>query len=205
MASNILEDLTPDTKRVAEKLIGLARARGIEVRVTSTLRTCEEQNRIYAQGRTDPGPIISGASGCRSWHTWGRAFDVLIEDPSIEGGIVMDGSDHRYDELGDIGHTLGLIWGGNFSWGRDAGHFEYHPGMTIDDVCPDTDPAACHTQIQRHNAQYAPPIDPGMQPVTVIESKSDSSFGSLLLSALIGAIVFQGVNLAVARYRKDKQ
>ena len=199
--SDKLDDLTPDTKRVAEQFIALARARNIQLRVTSTFRTCQEQNAIYSQNR--PGKTVTGASGCRSWHVWGRAFDVLIEDPSAPNGLVMDGSDHRYDELADIGKQLGLVWGGNFSWGRDAGHFEYHPGMVIDDVCPDKTPSACDEQVQRHNARYAPPVDPSIQPVTVIESQTDTSFGGLILSAFVGALVFQGVSLAIAKYRKQ--
>ena len=198
--SKSLDDLTPDTKRVAEHFLALAAARGINVRVVSTLRTCAEQNAIYAQN--EPGKVVTGASGCRSWHTWGRAFDVLIEDESMPDGIVWDGSDHRYDELGDIGKQLGMIWGGTFSWGRDAGHFEYHPGMSIDDVCPDPDPVACDEQIQRHNAKYAPPVDPSVQPVTVIESTKEAGFGGLLVSAVVGALVFQGVSFVVQKYRE---
>lgn len=202
MASASLEDLTPDTRRVAQRFIEKARARGIELRVVSTLRTCEEQNAIYAQGRTAPGPIISGASGCRSWHTWGRAFDVLIEG---ENGPVLDGADHRYDELGDIAKSMGMRWGGDFSWGRDAVHFEYHPGLEIDDVCPDPSPDACNTQIQQHNARYNPPVDPSVEPVAVFQhTNSGFGWGQVLLSAVIGAIVFQGVSLSIQHWNNNK-
>jgi peptidoglycan L-alanyl-D-glutamate endopeptidase CwlK len=205
MPSNSLDDLTPDTRRVANKFIELARARGIEVQVTSTLRTCEEQNAIYAQGRTEPGPVISGASGCRSWHTWGRAFDVLIKDDSQPNGLVMDGMDHRYDELGDIGKQLGMRWGGDFSWGRDAGHFEYHPGLEIDDVCPDEDPEACNRQIQQHNARYNPPVDPSAEPVVVFEqTKQGFGWSQVVLSAFVGAVVFQTVAIAVQKWNGKK-
>jgi len=202
MASTSLDDLTPDTKRVAEQFIELAKARNIDIKVVSTLRTCDEQNAIYAQGRSTPGSIISGASGCRSWHTWGRAFDILIRDPD---GLVTDGSDHRYDELGDIGKSLGMIWGGNFSWGRDAGHFEYHPGMTIDDVCPDKSPEACSAQIAKHNASYNPPVDPAVAPISYGEPKQDGfGLGHVVISAIIGAVVFQAVSFGIQAAVKRK-
>lgn len=201
MGSTSLEDLTPDTRRVAERFIDLAKARNIEVKVVSTLRTCDDQNAIYAQGRTAPGSVVTMASGCSSWHTWGRAFDVLIQD---EIGLVTDGADHRYDELGDIGKSLGMIWGGDFSWGRDAGHFEYHPGLKIEDVCPDDAPSACHEQISKHNAKYNPPVDPNVQPIVVNEMQSGASFGQIIVSALIGAIVFQTVSFGIQAYAKRK-
>lgn len=189
--STSLEDLTPDTKRVVDRLIELGRVRNIEVRISSTFRTCEEQAAVYAQGRTTPGVISSGASGCRSWHTWGRAVDLFI----VHDGKTVDSSDHRYDELGDIAKSLGMLWGGDFSR-VEKWHFEYHPGMVIDDVCPDSAQEACSEQIQRHNAKYAPPVDPSVQPVVGYDGSSAPGFSLtyIVASAAIGAMVFHMVN-----------
>jgi len=195
MGSNRLEDLTPDTRRVAEKLIQLASLRGIKIKVVSTLRSCEDQAKIYASNT--PEKKVTGASGCRSWHTWGRAVDVIILD---ENGKMVPGSDHKYDELGDIGKSLGMIWGGNFSWGRDAGHFEYHPGLSINDLCPDSSNEACQEQISKHNAQNSQPVDVVL--VNGAQNSNDLSMSKIIVSALIGSLVYQVINRTLSGGRK---
>lgn len=206
MASRSLDDLTPDTRAVAFRLIEIAKENGIDLRVVSTLRTCDDQNAIYNQGRTTPGPIISGASGCRSWHVWGRALDVMVVDD--DGKLVTNGRDPRYDQLGDIGRNLGMIWGGNFSWGRDAVHFEYHPNLTINDICPDRSPDRCQEQISIHNSQntqsppHIVPLPPNMQYVPIGTQERVSKgidFWSLFTSAFIGAMAFQLANKLITK------
>lgn len=53
-----------------EKVCGFARSVGIQVTVTSRLRTCEEQCTLYNAGRTTAAPNTSQ-------HEWGCAFDVV--------------------------------------------------------------------------------------------------------------------------------
>lgn len=162
MGSTRLEDLVPDARAKAEELIRKAGEQGIKLAVVSTRRTCADQRSIYAQGRTAPGAIISGADGCRSWHVWGRAVDVMVVDDN--GKWITNGWDKRYDQVGEIGESLGMIWGGKFSWGRDAGHFEYHPGVQrVSEVCPN--PADCEAAVAK-----AWPVD---VPETSDEEPSD--------------------------------
>jgi hypothetical protein len=117
--------------------------------------------------------------------------DLLLID---ENGKVISGSDHRYDELGDIGKSLGMRWGGDFAWGRDAGHFEYHPGLTIEEVCPDSSEELCYEQIARHNAQNTPPVDPVViQQVESTNNNAGISLGQILVSAAVGAVVYKAV------------
>ncbi len=73
-----MEGLTPDTAAMVGQLLEYARAQGYEPRVISGRRSCAEQDALYAQGRTTGGGRVTGARGCRSWHTWGRAVDVYI-------------------------------------------------------------------------------------------------------------------------------
>jgi hypothetical protein len=40
-----------------------------------------------------------------------------------------------YARLGAKWETMGGKWGGRF---KDPGHFEFHPGLTIEQVCPDS-------------------------------------------------------------------
>jgi peptidoglycan L-alanyl-D-glutamate endopeptidase CwlK len=119
-----LTELTPDTARAVRQLLSYGWSIGLPVEIICGLRTCEEQDELYAQGRTAPGRIVTGVPGCRSWHVHGRAVDLYAGgwDPEL------------YYELGRYWQELGGVWGGAFN---DYGHFEYHPGLVIGDVCPD--------------------------------------------------------------------
>src|ERR1043165_556102 len=55
-------------------------------RFTQTLRTFEEQNALYAQGRTKPGQIVTNAKGGQSYHNYGLAIDfALLIDKNGDG------------------------------------------------------------------------------------------------------------------------
>lgn len=87
---------------------------GIRVRVTSTRRSAEEQRRLYAQGRTEPGPIVTWT--LNSAHVSGRAFDV-----TVDGAPEYDDDPDAWEILGELGQGMGLDWGGAYG---DFGHFE---------------------------------------------------------------------------------
>ncbi len=195
MGSRSLEDLTPDTEIAARRLIQEAEDNGLSLLVVSTLRSCSEQDDIYAQGRTKPGPVVSNAPGCRSWHVFGRAIDILIRN--ADGTLQTRGDDPRYEVLGHIGVELGFIWGGK--WG-DPGHFEYHPGLRIEDMCPD--PADCEMAVARHGSggNYYIPDDLADE---TAEKAAGLSFTEVIISALVGAVVFQTVAFAARRVTKD--
>lgn len=89
---------------------------GLEFIVTCTYRSQEEQDRLYGQGRTYPGPIVTWTRSSK--HTERKAFDVAI----IEMGKVT-WDDRKYDGPGAIGESVGLVWGGR--WNKpDKPHFE---------------------------------------------------------------------------------
>ena len=49
----------------------------IKLRITDGYRSIQEQNTLYAQGRTTPGNIVTHARGGQSLHNYGNAFDVV--------------------------------------------------------------------------------------------------------------------------------
>jgi peptidoglycan L-alanyl-D-glutamate endopeptidase CwlK len=97
-----------------EELLAVAKEEGLPVRVTSTRRSVEEQRRLYAQGRTQPGPIVTWT--LNSAHIHGRAFDC-----TVEGAPEYEDDPEAWDLLGELGEGLGLKWGGSYG---DYGHFE---------------------------------------------------------------------------------
>jgi len=91
---------------------------GIVLRITSAYRSFEEQDRLYAKGRTAHGSIVTYAKGGQSPHNYLAAFDVVE---------VMDGGDinwrTEWNAIGKIGERHGFEWGGR--WRRpDRPHFQ---------------------------------------------------------------------------------
>jgi peptidoglycan L-alanyl-D-glutamate endopeptidase CwlK len=67
-----------------------------------TLRTIAEQNKLYAQGRTAPGKIVTNAKGGLSYHNYGLAIDiVLIVDTNGDGKYDTASWDVKSDFDGD--------------------------------------------------------------------------------------------------------
>ena len=112
-----LQRLQPKAAELAKQLITKTKEAGIVVKLISGLRTIEEQDALYARGRTVPGSIVTTAK--RSVHNTGLAFDVGI----FEDNRYIDGSP-KYKEVGKIGKSLGLVWGGDWRPIADEPHFE---------------------------------------------------------------------------------
>jgi peptidoglycan L-alanyl-D-glutamate endopeptidase CwlK len=87
-----------------------------------------EQARLYAQGRTAPGAIVTKAQPGSSWHNFGLAFDVA---PLVNGRPAWPNDEALWDLIGRYGKAAGLDWGGDFLTIKDRPHFEYHPGLTL--------------------------------------------------------------------------
>ena len=99
---------------------------GYRLLVTQTLRTWEEQDQLYAQGRTAPGPIVTHARGGESWHNFGRAIDVCFLND--RGGVAYDGP---WELLGHLAEDVGMEWGGSWEHNPDRDHFQFTAGMTL--------------------------------------------------------------------------
>lgn len=111
MTSRRIEDLHPAVRGRCRRLIALCEGRGINVIITSTLRTEAEQLALFAQGRkalktvnefrAEAGlPPISGeqnrvvTNAATSVHQFGLAFDVAIirpPHPPLDKGGVREG------------------------------------------------------------------------------------------------------------------
>jgi peptidoglycan L-alanyl-D-glutamate endopeptidase CwlK len=114
-----LERLQPRAAELAHQLVAKAAEKGMIIKVVSGLRTMEEQDALYAQGRTKPGPIITTARGGYSVHNTGLAFDIgLFRDDKYVA------EDPAYDAVGQLGKSLGLVWGGDVPAIKDFPHFE---------------------------------------------------------------------------------
>lgn len=114
--------LLPDVQPFARSLVHKASANGVTIKILSGLRTYDEQNVLYAQGRTAPGNKVTNAKGGFSNHNFGIAFDVGV----FEGAKYL-GDSPKYKAVGVLGMELGLEWGGNWKTMVDQPHYQLRP------------------------------------------------------------------------------
>lgn len=120
-----MRDITlchPRLQKLAAQLLEECAQQGLQIRIGETLRTVEEQDALYAQGRTEPGSIVTNSPGSSysSYHQWGTAFDFFRNDGK---GAYYD-NDGFFTKVGKIGVSLGLEWGGNWKSIVDKPHFQ---------------------------------------------------------------------------------
>lgn len=130
-AESKLADLHPALSIKAMQLIRKAHAEGVFIIITHGTRSINEQNVLYAQGRTIPGKIVTNAKGGYSYHNYGLAFDICVCD--MVGGKLIPNwfVDNRWKMAGEIGKALGLEWGGNWKDFKDYPHFQMTFGLTL--------------------------------------------------------------------------
>lgn len=114
--------LLPEVQPLARALVHMAAKAGITIKIISGLRTYEEQDALYAIGRTKPGKIVTNAKAGFSNHNFGLAFDIGI----FNGSSYIDESPD-YKKVGAMGVSLGFTWGGNWLSIQDEPHFELRP------------------------------------------------------------------------------
>jgi len=125
-----IELLKPKVRKLAEELIKKCFEKGIMISIYQTYRTKEEQNKIYAKGRTESGSIVTNAKGGYSFHNYSIAFDCA---PLSKNGGIDWGNISLFKEVGKIGESLGLEWGGSWKDFPDYPHFQYVAGYKIQD------------------------------------------------------------------------
>lgn len=139
-----LETLAPVFAERCRQVEARAQAAGVRVRWSQTLRSLDDQRKLYALGRDqywniiEPAKVVTHARPGWSWHEFGCAADfaILKGETAVEWSPVADlDLDGLVDwlEVGRIAEEVGLDWGGR--WGKpDLPHLEYHPGLTIIDA-----------------------------------------------------------------------
>lgn len=126
--------LLPTVRQMHKDFLSECADEGIEILTTSTFRDHASQARLYAQGRTAPGSIVTNAAPGWSWHQWRCAFDVvpLLHGKPVWGTI---GEDLKlWQRIGAIGESVGLEWAGRWTHFREYPHFQHTFGRTIQDV-----------------------------------------------------------------------
>lgn len=129
--SRSLEDLHPIVAAKARAHIAACKAEGIDLLVTCTYRDPAEQARLYAQGRTAPGRIVTNARPGQSFHEYRIAYDVvpLRAGKPVWGTAGEDGK--LWQRVGELGEAQGLEWAGRWPRFREYPHFQFRGGFTL--------------------------------------------------------------------------
>jgi|TARA_Y100001934_G_scaffold171878_1_gene203863 peptidoglycan L-alanyl-D-glutamate endopeptidase CwlK len=113
-------------EKAKEFIIRAEKELGKKLRVVSGLRTWDEQARLYAQGRTLPGKIVTNAKPGQSLHNYGLAIDVVeIKD----GKALWNNPD--WEKIARLGKSIGFEWGGDWKSFKDKPHFEMRFGKSL--------------------------------------------------------------------------
>lgn len=119
MSKNINE-LHPRMQEKINELKKLCQSKGLSIEIAECFRTVEEQDALYAKGRTAPGSIVTNAKGTsyNSQHQWGIAADFYRND----GKGAYNEENNFFETVGVIAKSLGLGWGGEWKSLRDLPH-----------------------------------------------------------------------------------
>lgn len=131
--SRDLNRLLPHVKAKAEAWLESCEQAGFDVLVTCTERTFAEQDKLYAQGRTAPGAIVTNARGGYSMHNFQCAIDFV---PMRHGRPVWS---YKLSEdkalwfgIGELAEKCGFRWSGRWQGKlREMAHIEDTGGKTL--------------------------------------------------------------------------
>ncbi len=100
-----------------------------DIRIVQGLRTIEEQDALYNQGRNgNSGKKVTDAKGGSSYHNFGLAIDI--------GRITNNQLSYDIDwqKVEEIGNEYGFEWGGNWTSIIDKPHFQITFGYTTKEL-----------------------------------------------------------------------
>jgi peptidoglycan L-alanyl-D-glutamate endopeptidase CwlK len=92
------------------------------IRVTQGLRTWEEQDALYAKGRTAPGPVVTNCPGGYSWHNFGMAVDLAPFDAESQPDWNIEHP--AWGRMVSIATGLGMVSGSQWKTFKDWPHFQ---------------------------------------------------------------------------------
>ena len=127
--SRSMSDLNPKVAAMCSEFVNRCKAQGIDVIITSTYRDGEAQDKLYAQGRTEPGKKVTNAKAGQSFHNWRVAFDFV----PIVGGKAVWSDDALWTKCGEIAEGVGLEWAGRWKKFNETAHCQYTGGLTLAD------------------------------------------------------------------------
>lgn len=98
----------------------------------SGYRSPEEQSKLYSQGRTLAGKIVTNAKAFESFHNFGLAVDLCHDlDHNKETGLQPDWNMAPYKILQEEANKLGLTSGLDFKTFPEGPHVQFKTNKTL--------------------------------------------------------------------------
>ena len=134
MAQKMHPNLRREILAILEEIDEALKGRAI-CRFSYTLRTFQEQNDLYAIGRTKAGKKVTNASAGLSFHNYGLAVDIvlIVDGKTAVWDIKKDfDGDGKADwiEIVNIFKQYGWEWGGDWKF-VDYPHFQKTFGYSV--------------------------------------------------------------------------
>jgi peptidoglycan hydrolase-like protein with peptidoglycan-binding domain len=155
-------DVKGMSKTVAEKVrevIKDLQKDDIYVCVAQGYRSKDEQDELYAQGRTEPGNKVTNAKGGQSNHNFGVAVDLCL--------YTEDGKDVIWTADGDFKKVVaamkkeGFKWGGDWKSFKDNPHFELYDAVNGEKApTPKPEPVPVPKPVVKETTKVDKPIVP---------------------------------------------
>lgn len=120
-----LAELTPEFKAIVEALLQAGYANGMNPQISCGYRSPAEQDKLYAQGRTEKGGRVTNSRRYQSMHQYRLAVDLFFLK---DGKATFNEVD--YHTLWNLAckaklDAKGLQWSGNWSGSfKESAHFQ---------------------------------------------------------------------------------
>src|ERR1700761_4994514 len=121
-----LQAVHPILQNKIRSVASALESQGTVIRVVQGLRSWYDQAKIYAQGRTAPGAIVTNAPPGHSMHEFGLAVDCEPSLNGLDGPYDPDGvaGSPRYLAMRAIAEAQGLVSGSRWSHPVDWPHLQ---------------------------------------------------------------------------------
>lgn len=121
-----LQEVMPALAVQIRQMDTILRLENIEIRVVQALRSWQQQDALYAQGRTTPGDIVTNCKGGMSYHNFGLAVDCTPSINGVDAAYIPDWNANHpaWKRMEAVGQSLGLDSGATWRSFPDAPHFQ---------------------------------------------------------------------------------
>jgi peptidoglycan L-alanyl-D-glutamate endopeptidase CwlK len=134
-----ITELHPVVKEKTNQLVENASRLGITVIITDGFRSHDEQDKLYGQGRTSKGPVVTQVRGGGSFHNYGLAVDFALRTKNgrVVWDMELDGNrngEPDWLEVVAVAKELGFSWGGDWKSFKDYPHLQMDFGYSISEL-----------------------------------------------------------------------
>ncbi|WP_203334374.1 D-alanyl-D-alanine carboxypeptidase family protein [Planococcus beigongshangi] len=155
---NMGTGIHPRVKEYAVELIRRAYKEGIYVQISSGYRSHAEQQRLYNQGRTSPGNIVTNAKPGQSIHNYGLAIDYFLV--SDDGNTALWTVNAKWRRVAAIAKSMGFQWGGDWKSFVDYPHLDMQKRLSLAQLAagkrPTIPPLSSSTDVEQVSKPTTP-------------------------------------------------